>query len=71
LRRTERKEVAFTSTKLNRVMDAPLELGAVANLPYVFDAFDYRGFLEAADGTPNLLTTPEAREDELPWPSPS
>jgi hypothetical protein len=48
------------------VMDAPLELGADRNLPYVFDAFDYQGFLDAADGTPSLLTTPEAREDELP-----
>jgi murein DD-endopeptidase MepM/ murein hydrolase activator NlpD len=48
------------------VMDAPLALGADRNLPYVFDAFDYQGFLQADDGTPNLLTTPEAREDELP-----
>jgi len=48
------------------VMDAPLALGADRNLPYVFDAFDYQGFLQAEDGTPNLLTTPEAREDELP-----
>jgi murein DD-endopeptidase MepM/ murein hydrolase activator NlpD len=48
------------------VMDAPLELGADNNLPYVFDTFDYQGFLDAADGTPNLLNTPEARAYELP-----
>ncbi len=47
------------------VMDAPLALGADRNLPYIFDAFDYQGFLEE-DGTPDLLTSPEAREDELP-----
>lgn len=47
------------------VMDAPLPLGADRNLPYVFDAFDYQGFFEE-DGTPNLLNTPEPREDELP-----
>jgi hypothetical protein len=48
------------------VMDAPLVFGADRNLPYVFDAFDYQGFIQPEDATPNLLTTPEAREDELP-----
>jgi Peptidase family M23 len=48
------------------MMDAPLEFGADHNLPYVFDAFDYQGFLDAADGTPHLLSTPEPRQDELP-----
>ena len=48
------------------VMDAPLALGADTNLPYVFDGFDYQGFLDPADGTPNLLDSPEARADELP-----
>jgi hypothetical protein len=47
------------------VMDAPLALGADRNLPYVFDAFDYQGFIKG-DGTPDLLTSPEARQDELP-----
>lgn len=47
------------------VMDTPLPLGADRNLPYVFDAFDYQGFLKE-DGTPDLLTSPQAREDELP-----
>lgn len=48
------------------VMDAPLALGADNNLPYVFDTFDYQGFLDAADGTPNLLPAAEARRNELP-----
>ena len=47
------------------VMDAPLVFGADRNLPYVFGAFDYQGYIEE-DDTPNLLNTPERREDELP-----
>jgi Peptidase family M23 len=47
------------------VMDAPLPLGAEHNLPYVFDSFTYQGRFED-DGTPDLLDTPEPREDELP-----
>jgi hypothetical protein len=46
-------------------MDAPLPLGADHNLPYVFDSFTYQGRFED-DGTPDLLDTPEPREDELP-----
>ena len=48
--------------KLTRV---PLALGADHNLPYVFDSFRYQGRIED-DLTPDLLDTPEPREDELP-----
>jgi murein DD-endopeptidase MepM/ murein hydrolase activator NlpD len=47
------------------VMDAPLPLGADHNLPYVFDSFRYQGRIED-DLTPDLLDTPEPREEELP-----
>jgi len=47
------------------LMDAPLPLGADHNLPYVFDSFRYQGRIED-DLTPNLLDTPEPREDEMP-----
>ena len=47
------------------IMDAPLALGADHNLPYVFDSFRYQGRIED-DLTPDLLDTPEPREDELP-----
>jgi murein DD-endopeptidase MepM/ murein hydrolase activator NlpD len=47
------------------IMDAPLPLGADHNLPYVFDSFRYQGRIED-DLTPDLLDTPEPREEELP-----
>jgi len=46
-------------------MDAPLPLRVDHNLPYVFDSFAYRGYIED-DLTPVLLENPEHREDELP-----